>query len=130
MSKPIMKMGAFRDFVVSREKKFYNVQQSVVKSSHIMSSIADDLIQAEQSDQSVDVKSLVIKALDSISILANSSTTLSNMRKANIKNILNKDVQGLCDPSRHVSMRLFGDEFDKRLKDKKRSETPCPGCCG
>ena len=75
MPKPIMKMGTFRDFVASREK-FYNVQQSVVKSSHIVSSIADDLIQAEQSDQSVDVKSSVVKALDSISILANSSTTL------------------------------------------------------
>ena len=122
MPKPIMKMGAFRDFVASREKKFYNVQQSVVKSSHIMSSIADDLIQAEQSDQSVDVKSLVVKALDSISILANSSTTLSNMRKANIKNILNKDVQGLCDPSRHVSMHLFGDEFDKRIKEEREAK--------
>ena len=124
MPKPIMKMGAFRDCVASIEKKFYNVQQSVVKSSHIMSSIADDLIQAEQPDQSVDVKSVVVKAVDSISILAHSSTTLSNMRKANIKNILNKDVQGLCDPSRHVSMHLFGDEFDKQLKEEKRNALP------
>ena len=44
------------------------------------------------------------------------------MRKANIKNILNKDVQGLCDPSSHVSMHLFGDEFDKRLKEEREEK--------
>ena len=58
MPKQIMKMNSFKEFVASREKKLYSIQQSVVKSSHILSSFADDLSQAEKSDQSIDSKSL------------------------------------------------------------------------
>jgi len=73
-----------------------------------MSSIADDFVQAEQADKPVDVKSIDVKPLDSISVLANTSVTLSNMQKANARNLLNKHIQGLCDSSSQVSIHLLG----------------------
>ncbi len=47
MPKVIRQMPSFKDLVSSREKKLYNVEQAVVKSAHIMSSIADDVMTAE-----------------------------------------------------------------------------------
>ena len=85
--KVILKMQNFKDAVSVREKKLYNIQHAIVKSCHIMASIADDLISAEKSNKAVDTKN------DSLSALANANVKIMNMRKANIKYILNKDVR-------------------------------------
>ena len=122
MPKVILKMPNFKDAVAVREKKLYNIQHAIVKSSHIMASIADDLISAEKSDKPVDTKNVVLKAFDSLSVLANANVNVSNMRKANIKYILNKDVRGLCEPSHEVSTHLFGDELEIRLKEEKEAK--------
>ena len=49
------------------------------------------------------VEIVFLKAFDMISILSNASVTLSIPRRANMKHTLNKDVKGLCDPTRQAS---------------------------
>ena len=46
---------------------------------------------------------------------------MSNVRRANVKHTLDKDFQGLCDPTYQVSQHLFGDEIDKYLEDQRKS---------
>ena len=79
MPKMSLKMPSIKDFVASREKRLYSVQNAVVKSSHIIASIADNLMSSEKSSSAVDVKELVLKAFDIISVLSNASVTLSNL---------------------------------------------------
>ncbi len=64
----------------------------------------------------------MLKAFDSIAVLANSSISLSNLRRSNIKHILSKDVHALCDSTHKVSEHLFGDDIEKRLKEVRESK--------
>ena len=65
---------------------------------------------SEKSSSAVDVKDLPLKDFDMISILSNASVTLSYLRRTNVKHTLNKDVQGVCDPTCQISQHSFGDE--------------------
>ena len=121
MPKLIMKMPSFKDSVLARERKLYDVHHSVAKSSHIISTLADDLLLAEKNHSLIDTKAIVLKAFDALSFLSNASVNISNLRRLNIRPILNKDVQGLCDPTREVSNHLFGDDIEKRLKQERES---------
>ena len=77
---------------------------------------------SEKSSTDVDVKDLVLKSFDIISVFSDASVTLSSLRRANVKHTLYKDVQELCDPTYQVSQHLFGDEIDKCLKDQRESQ--------
>ena len=101
----------------SKEKKLYDVQNAVVNSSHIIASIAGALMSSEKASSAVDVKDLPLKAFDMISILSNASVTLSYLRRTNVKHTLNKDVQGVCDPTCQVSQHSFGDEIYIFIKE-------------
>eukprot|EP00795_Rhopilema_esculentum_P007915 gene7915-biopygen9124 len=122
MPKLITKMPSFKDSVLARERKLYDVHHSVAKSSHIISTLADDLLLAEKNHSLIDTKAIVLKAFDALSVLSNASVNISNLRRLNIRPILNKDVQGLCDPTREVSNHLFGDDIEKRLKQERESK--------
>ena len=121
MPKIIRHMPTFKQNTAVRERKLFNTQREIVKATHIMATMADDILQAETTDRAVDTKSVVLKAFDAINVLANASINLSNMRKLNIRHLLNRDVQGLCDSSTKVSEHLFGDEIEKCLKEERES---------
>ncbi len=95
----IMRMEGFKNTVLHRERRFYHLQQSMVKASHILTTIADDIIKAEKEDKCLDTKSVVLKSLDSIAILAEASVNVSNMRRNNIRPILHHDIRGVCNPT-------------------------------
>ena len=126
MQKLIMKMPSFKDSVLAGERKLYDVHHSVAKSSHIISTLADDLLLAEKNHSLVDTKAIVLKAFDALSVLSNASVNISNLRRLNIRPILNKDVQGLCDPTREVSNHLFGEDIEKTPEAKKGSLNVLP----
>ncbi len=83
----IMPMEGFKNTVFHRERRFYHLQQSMVKASHILTTIADDIIKAEKEDRCLYTKSVVLKSLDSIAILAEASVNVSNMRRNNVRPI-------------------------------------------
>ncbi len=102
-------------------KVIFNTQREIVNANHIMATMVDDILQAEMTDSAVDTKSVVSKAHDAINVLANASINLSNMRKLDIRHLLNRDFQVLCDSSSQVPDHLFGDKIIKCLKEERES---------
>ena len=69
----------------------------------------------------MDTRVLLRNCLDGVTLLGHANRLVSNMRKRNLKSLLDTRHQALCNPNRPTSEFLLGNDLDKGMREAMES---------
>ena len=99
---------------------FSNIQRNVQKATIAISQVADQIL---QTNDQLDVKSVLHTSFDAVALLGHTINKLSVLRRTNIKPALSEEYRGLCKLEFPVSDYLFGQDLAKIMAQAKEMNT-------
>ena len=88
------------------------MQQLLTQACTAVINIANNCLEADKSKQIVELRALVTKAADAITIMGKLNTMLTNERKTRLKPALSECYQSLCDQDFSQSVYLLGEGYN------------------
>ena len=101
------------------DKKYQDMQDTVIRASAAVLQIADLCLEADRNNQAILSKPVVAKAIDAITLLGKANSQLIDERKERLKSALSEDIKGLCDHDYSDSEYLLGDNLAETLKQAR-----------
>ena len=119
LSDDISKNKNIHYYYKRNDKKYADMQQLLTKVFNAVINIANNYLEADSSNKIVELRALVTKAADAITIMGKLNTMPANDRKIRLKQALSESYQGLCDQDFSQSVYLLGDNLPEELRKAK-----------
>ena len=81
--------------------------------------IANICLEADNKDQLIQSKEVVVKAIDAIILLGRASKQITFKCKEQIRSAMSEDYQSICDQDHSSSKLLLGDDLTENIRKAK-----------
>ena len=95
------------------------MQQLLKQTCNAVINIASNCLEGDKSNKTVELRALVTKAADAITIMGKLNTMLTNERKTKLKPAFSESYQSLCDKDFIHSVYLLGGNLLEELRRAK-----------
>ena len=119
LNEEIMKNKNINPYYKRNDKRWFDLQNLILKSTAIVTDIANNCLEAENRNEIIHSKDIVVKAIDAITLLGRANYQFIFERKERLKNALSDDYKAICEQDHSDSKQLLGDDLAENIKKAK-----------
>ena len=119
LNEEIIKNKSIHYYYKRNDKQWFNLQNIVLKATSEVVEIANLCLEADNKNEVIHSKDVVVKAVDAITLLGKSNHQMTFQRKERLKNALSEDYKTICEQDHSDSKQLLGDDLADNVKKAK-----------
>ena len=111
----ILKNKNIHNYYKRNDKKYADVPQLLTHTCTIVINIANNYLEADKTNKTVESRALATKVADAITIMRKLNTMLTNKRKTRLKAALSESYHSFSDQDFSQSAYLLGNDLPEEL---------------
>ena len=123
LNKEIIKNKNIHDYYKRNDKRWLDLQNIVLKATSAVVEIANLCLEANDKNEVIHSKDVVVKAIDVITLLGKMNQQITFERKERLKNALSEHYKTICEPDYSDSKHLLEDDLADNVKKAKATHS-------
>ena len=119
LNEAVAKNRKIMPFHKRTDKRLSDIQKGLIFATSAVLEIADELILAQNENRRPNLRRLMGRTVDSVTLMGRAHRQISAERKKCLKSVLNEDIRTLCDKQTSDSKCLFGENMLESMKESK-----------
>ena len=119
LNEEIFKKRKIHSYYKRSDRRWFDLQNSILKSSTAVVNIANICLDADNKDQLIESKEVVVKAIDAMTLLGTASKQITFERKERLRSALSEDNRSICDQDHSSSKFLLGNDLAENIRKAK-----------
>ena len=119
LNEEIVKNKNIHHYYKRNDKRWFDLQNIVLKATSAVVEIANLCLEANNKNEVIHSKDVVVKAIDAITLLGKANHQMTFERKERLKNALSEDYKTICEQDHSDSKQLLGDDLADNVKKVK-----------
>ena len=123
LNEEIIKNKNIHHYYKRNDKRWFDLQNIVLKATSAVVEIANLCLEANNKNEVIHSKDVVVKAIDAITLLGKANHQMTFERKERLKNALSEDYKTICEQDHSDSKQLLGNDLADNLKKAKATHS-------
>ena len=123
LNEEIVKNQNIHHYYKSNDKWWFDLQNIILKATSAVVDIANLCLEAENKNDLIHSKDVVVKAIDAITLLGEVNHQMTFERKERLKNALSEDHKTICEQDHSDSKQLLGHDLADNVKKAKTTHS-------
>ena len=123
LNEEIIKNKNIHHYYKRNDKRWFDLQNIVLKAISALVEIVNLCLEADNKNEMIHSKDVVVKAIDAITLLGKTSHQMTFETKERLKNALSEDYKTICEQDHSDSKPLLGDDLADNVKGYKAKAT-------
>ena len=119
MNEEILKNKNIHSFYKGNDKRWFDIQNLILRATAAVIDIANICLVADNKNRLIQSKDVVVRSIDTITLLGRVSQQITIERKDRLKTSLSEDYRNICDQDHSNSKLLFDDDLAENVKRAK-----------
>ena len=116
LNKEMIKNESIHHYYKRNEKRWFDLQNIVLQATSAVVEIANLCFKVDNKNEMIQSKDVVIKAIDTITLLGKANHQMTFERKERLKNTLSRDYKTICEQDHSDSKELLRDDLADNVK--------------
>ena len=112
----MIKNESIHHYYKRNEKRWFDLQNIVLQATSAVVEIANLCLEFDNKNEMIQSKDVVVKAIDTITLLGKANDQMTFERKERLKNTLTRDYKTICEQDHSDSKELLGDDLADNVK--------------
>ena len=123
LNEEIIKNKNIHHYYKRNDKRWFDLQNIVLKATSAVVEIANLCLEADNKNEVIHSKDVVVKAIDAITLLGKANHQMTFERKERLKNALSEDYKTICEQDHSDSKQLLGNDSADNVKKEKATHS-------
>ena len=119
LNEEILKNKNIHSFYKGNDKRWFDIQNLSLRATAAVIDIANICLVADNKNRLIQSKDVVVRSIDTITLLGRESQQITIERKDRLKTSLSEDYRNICDQDHSNSKLLFDDDLAENVKRAK-----------
>lgn len=119
LNEETLKNRNIHSYYKRNSRRWFDVQNLILKSSTAVINITNICLDADNKNQLIESKEVVVKAIDAITLLGRASKQITLERKERLISTLSEDYRSICNQDHSKSKFLLGDDLLEIIRKSK-----------
>ena len=121
LNEAVAKNRKIMPFHKRADKRLSDIQKGLIFATSAVLEIADELILAQNESRPPNLRKVMDRTVNSVTLMGKAHKPISAERKECLKPVLNEDIRTLCDKETSDLKYLFGENLLESMKEAKES---------
>ena len=123
LNEEIIKNKNIHHYYKRNDKRWFDLQNIVLKATSTVVEIANLCLEADNKNEVIRSKDIVVKAIDAITLLGKANHQMTFERKEKLKNAFPEDYKTIYKQDHSDSKQLVGDDLADNVKKAKATHS-------